>query len=141
MDACERSPAVPGASAWATVITSRDLAPARIDDGALGEKEISPECRAILTVAAVLGYEFSLDLLAAVTNRPRGPLVSALDEAMRSGLVRPALHAAGLYAFADWRVRSLLGETMPGRDLAEIHRTVASALDRRRAVHPHTSAM
>jgi len=85
----------------------------------------------MLRAAAVLGQEFDLCDLAAITERDEDDLLDALDEPCQRGLV----HESGVdrYRFAHALIRQTLYEELAAGRRARLHRRAVDALDARRA--------
>jgi hypothetical protein len=95
---------------------------------------LGAECLPLLEVAAVIGREFNVALLAGAAAADAAAIPSRLARALASGLVEE--RGPGHYAFSH----ALVGETLatdldPGRRSA-LHRAVAGALERRHAGDP-----
>jgi DNA-binding CsgD family transcriptional regulator/tetratricopeptide (TPR) repeat protein len=75
--------------------------------------------------AAVLGTEFSVTDLAAVTSRPAGDLIAVIGSAQAAGVVADSDH--GL-AFRHGLIRQVLYEQMPATLRATLHGQAAEAL-------------
>lgn len=52
-------------------------------------RRLSPELQTVLQVAACIGNEFSLDLLAHLSRRPQSAITQQLNQAVRYGLILP----------------------------------------------------
>jgi DNA-binding CsgD family transcriptional regulator len=97
---------------------------------------LSAACRGVLAVAAVIGREFSLAVLApawageaGAAPDDRAPLLAALDEALAAHLVAEAPAGVGRYRFAHALIRETLYEELGSRDRARLHRRVGRALE------------
>lgn len=82
-----------------------------------------------LGVAAVLGRDFTLDILERVADMNSDELVDALDEAVRAGIVLEARGAPGRYSFAHALVRETLYEELTATRRVRLHRQVAGVLE------------
>ena len=71
---------------------------------------LSAQTSQMLSVAAVLGRDFDVELLAALRDAPEGSLLDALDEALGAGLVQET--GADRYRFAHVLVRATLLEEL-----------------------------
>jgi DNA-binding winged helix-turn-helix (wHTH) protein len=81
----------------------------------------SARCHEVLVAASVIGREFSLRALAAVTGSERSALLDALGEAIGARLVEEVPGRLGHYRFAHAVVRdTLYGELAPARR-GELH--------------------
>lgn len=96
---------------------------------ALGRRldSLSPECNALLRVAAVTGREFSTTLLAQVVDQPVDELLELLAEAMAAGLIEVRA-GIGQYAFAHALTRQTLYEELSIPQRVRLHRSVGDAL-------------
>ncbi|HEY4001227.1 MAG TPA: PAS domain S-box protein, partial [Candidatus Xenobia bacterium] len=101
---------------------------------ALGRRleRISQEAREVLTVAAVLGRECDLELLAAVTTLPPEALMAAGEQAREAHLVWRSADGARL-TFVHDRLRDALASQVPKAEATTLHRAAASWLQRK---HP-----
>ena len=93
--------------------------------------ELTPDCRAVLDVATVVGDEFGLDIVEVVTGLGRHHLLELVDEAARAHLLRGAGVAA--YAFAHPLVRATLYDELRIARRVRLHERVGVALEARRA--------
>ncbi len=104
------------------------------------------ETRAILDVAALIGAEFDVELLARVVGDTES-VDRALDEANRAGLVRDVTSRIGSYAFGHATVREVLLDgigparrtRMHGHAALVLTDLVAQQPNRRRALAHHAS--
>ncbi|MDP9238002.1 MAG: protein kinase [Chloroflexota bacterium] len=92
---------------------------------------LSEECNRVLSIAAVMGRDFSLDVLRDVAGVPEEQLLSAIEEAMGVSLLQE--HSEGRevrYRFTHAYFRqTLYGEMIAPRRL-RLHNDVAKALER-----------
>ncbi|MEO7556496.1 MAG: AAA family ATPase, partial [Acidimicrobiales bacterium] len=84
--------------------------------------------RALLTVGAVLGKEFELDLAATLAGQDAGEAVAAVDEARRRHILWAA-GRRGRYAFVHDKLRETLLADVAPNALAELHRRAAEHLE------------
>ncbi|MDP9238936.1 MAG: protein kinase [Chloroflexota bacterium] len=92
---------------------------------------LSEECNRILSIAAVMGRDFSLDVLREVAGVPEEQLLSALEEAIGVSLLEERTEARDVrYRFTHAYFRqTLYGEMIAPRRL-RLHNEVAKALER-----------
>lgn len=90
---------------------------------------LSPVVESVLTVAAVIGREFSLDLLEPLLDVGRDELLDALDAALRAGLVREVGDRPGRYGFAHGLAREALVEELSATRRARLHQRIAERLE------------
>jgi class 3 adenylate cyclase/tetratricopeptide (TPR) repeat protein len=83
----------------------------------------------VLGVAAVIGRDFDLDVLACATDTPEDDLLDVLDAAAAAALVRERPAAQGRYSFAHALIQHTLYEDLGPSRRARVHRQVAEALE------------
>jgi predicted ATPase len=71
-------------------------------------RRLSKDCRRLLTLACVLGREFSLEALEQVSELPEEELLEALDEAFAARVLTEVPGAVGRMRFSHARVRDAL---------------------------------
>jgi len=104
--------------------------PARTFDFVRGGLDaLEPPVRAVVEAAAVLGREFPVPLLAAVSGAEREAVLDHLDAAERAGLVEPAPEAPATWRFvhALFREAALAGLATARR--ARLHQAAAAHLE------------
>jgi class 3 adenylate cyclase len=85
------------------------------------------DARQMLDVASVLGREFSLNTLAAATNKPPDSLIDCLDRAVALELITEGRNAAR-YSFRHALIREALYDALPAGRRRALHRTAAEAI-------------
>ena len=90
---------------------------------------LTPDCRAALEAAAVVGVEFPILLVAAMTQQHPPALLKALDEATAAALVTPAVGSAQ-WRFTHALVRDAIVAGMDTAQRVALHRRAAEALER-----------
>ncbi|WP_336215362.1 ATP-binding protein [Nonomuraea sp. LPB2021202275-12-8] len=95
-------------------------------------QRLSPEAVALLEMAAVIGPEFDLKVLADAARMGNGSLMSSLDEAVRSGMLQEGAESSVrlVYRFAHELVRRALYDRLTGTRRAELHLRAGEALER-----------
>ena len=90
---------------------------------------LSDECNRVLTLAAVIGREFDVNVLERVAELTRERLLELLDEAVGARIVAEPSATAGCYCFSHTLIRETLYEepTLPLR--VRWHRRVGQALE------------
>lgn len=93
---------------------------------------LSPEARELVNVAAVIGREFTFDVLASVAQAPgqdfeEGTLICALDELWQRHIVREQGEDA--YDFQHDKIRQVAYYELSGLRRRHLHRQVAQALE------------
>lgn len=87
----------------------------------------------LLATAAVMGAEFTADVLEAALGVDAEEVDDSLAVAVRTGLVREVDRRTGRFAFAHALIRQLLLEELPGARRARLHWAIGAATRRR---HP-----
>ncbi len=90
---------------------------------------LGKEAGRILSVAAVIGRDFDLDLLAASTNIDEDDVLDVLDAAAEVSLVRELADVPGRFNFAHALIQHTLYEDLGATRRARAHRAVAEALE------------
>ena len=88
------------------------------------------ECRELLEVAAVAGRTVELPIVAEVTGRPVGELLTCVDRAVGARVLRPVAHAPD-YAFVHDLMREAVVTGLAAGRLADLHVRCGTALARR----------
>jgi AAA ATPase domain len=88
-------------------------------------------CADHLAVAAVLGQEFRLDLLGAVSGRSTVEQLALLDRVVEARLVEPAPGAVAGYRFTHALLREVLYERLPAATRVALHRRAGEAIEER----------
>jgi hypothetical protein len=83
----------------------------------------------VLPLAAVIGREFDLDLLARVTGQTEDELLDILDSAAAVALVSEVASPPGRYRFSHALIQHTLYQDLGVTRLARAHRRVAEALE------------
>ena len=91
---------------------------------------LSAQTNQMLSVAAVLGRDFDVELLAAVRDAPEDSLLDALDEAVGAGLVQET--GADRYRFAHVLVRATLLEELSATRRRRLHWRVGEVIEKLR---------
>jgi eukaryotic-like serine/threonine-protein kinase len=93
---------------------------------------LSQECNRVLSVAAVIGRDFSFDVLASVANMPEEAVLAAVEEATKVGVLQEQGGAGpARYRFAHAFFRQTLYEEMIAPRRLRLHQEVARALEAR----------
>jgi tetratricopeptide (TPR) repeat protein len=103
---------------------------------------LSAEARRALTVASVIGREFSEELLSRASRLVREPLRQHLDEASLAGIVRE-VSTSSLWTFGHALFREALYESADESLRAELHRDVAHSIEELEAANldPYLGAL
>ena len=90
---------------------------------------LGPDAERVLSMAAVIGRDFDLDLLARATKTSEDELLDILDAAAAVALVRELADTPGRYNFAHALIQHTLYEDLGPTRRARAHRQVAEALE------------
>jgi len=90
---------------------------------------LPPPIEELLTLAAVVGREFDVAVVASMADRPRAEVVAALEEARRASLVGDVPGAPGRFSFVHALIRHSLYAELGAARRMELHRCVAVALE------------
>jgi predicted ATPase len=91
---------------------------------------LSAQTNQTLSVAAVLGRDFDVELLADLQDAPEDSLLDILDEAVQAGLVQET--SADRYRFAHVLVQVTLLEELSATRRRRLHRRVGEAIEKLR---------
>jgi DNA-binding CsgD family transcriptional regulator/tetratricopeptide (TPR) repeat protein len=84
----------------------------------------------VLRAGAVVGQDFSMAMLQAVTNQSTGDLLSDLGAAIDRRLLVRAPGPPGRFSFPHLLIREVLYEQTPALDRIRLHRRAAEAMER-----------
>lgn len=94
---------------------------------------LSPECRALLAAAAVVGRDFDMATLCAVTGRASSELLALLRQALASELILAAPGSLGQHRFAHILTRDVLYDDIEPGERARLHAAAGEAIERLQA--------
>jgi DNA-binding SARP family transcriptional activator len=92
-------------------------------------RHLSSDCRRLLTEASVLGREFRLDALRAVSERSADEVLDLLDEALAARVVGDLPGGRGGLRFSHALIRDSLYGELGRRERGGLHRRAAEALE------------
>ncbi len=92
-------------------------------------RRLSKECRRLLTLASVLGREFSLEALERASELPEEELLDVLDEAFAARVLAEVPGALGRMRFSHARVREALYNDLSTARRARMHLRIGAALE------------
>lgn len=92
--------------------------------------QLSPEANSLLSLAAVVGRTFDLDLLTAVSDLSEDDVLDVLDEVVRARLVLEL--SASEFRFTHALVQTTLFEELSATRRLRLHRRVVAALEKLR---------
>ncbi len=97
---------------------------------------VDPDTQRLLSIAAVIGYEFSLPILATVADVDEDTALDRLDPLMTSGLI--AETGLDRYRFGHALLRATLLEELTTSRRVRTHRRIAEAIESLRGDDPAT---
>lgn len=92
-------------------------------------RHLSPPCRALLSLAAVLGRELSLEALQRLSDRPTGEVLALLNEAAAARVLVSVPGAIGRLRFAHALIRDAIHAELSVTERQELHRRAGEALE------------
>jgi class 3 adenylate cyclase/tetratricopeptide (TPR) repeat protein len=97
----------------------------------------------LLTMAAVIGREFELDLLVGVSGDDEDDALDAVDRACTARLVEEVAGEVGRYSFVHALTREALYDSLSATRRARLHRRVAETIEARQVddLEDHYSAL
>jgi tetratricopeptide (TPR) repeat protein len=90
---------------------------------------LSPDCRHLLTEASILGREFRLDVLEAVSERSSDQVLDLLDEAVAARVIGDVPAGRGRLRFSHALIRDSLYGELGRKARLRLHRHAAEALE------------
>ena len=91
---------------------------------------LAEDARDVLEIASIIGRDFTINVLEAVSQTPRERVLELLDEAASLELVHEVHGAAGRYSFRHALIREALYDALPAAKRRRLHRGVAEAIRR-----------
>jgi DNA-binding winged helix-turn-helix (wHTH) protein/tetratricopeptide (TPR) repeat protein len=98
---------------------------------------LSPQVREALAVAAVVGREFTYEILDRVLGKKLE--IESLERALRSGIVTEMTETPARYRFSHALIREALYDEIGTAHRAQLHRKVAEALAEMQGVSPEAN--
>jgi predicted ATPase/DNA-binding SARP family transcriptional activator/class 3 adenylate cyclase len=92
-------------------------------------RRLSKDCRRLLTLASVLGREFSLEALQRASALPEDELLEVLDEAFAARVLAEAPGGPDRMRFSHARVRDALYNDLSTARRAQLHLRIGQALE------------
>jgi tetratricopeptide (TPR) repeat protein len=108
----------------------------RIPEGvreAIGRRlsRLSERCNQVLTVAAVMGREFTLEQIGAlVDDLPKERLLDVIEEALAARIIEELPRAVGRYEFTHALIQETLAGELTTTRRVQLHARIAEALER-----------
>jgi class 3 adenylate cyclase/tetratricopeptide (TPR) repeat protein len=101
---------------------------------------LGPEAGRALSMAAVIGRDFDLELLCLATRVPQDELIDVLEDAAAAALVRELADSPGRYSFVHALIQHTLYVDLGATRRARAHRIIAESLEEQCGDHPGTRA-
>jgi predicted ATPase len=98
--------------------------------------QLSDECNRILTMASVIGREFSLEVLEPLSETSADQLLELLDEAMAARVINEVPQIVGQYSFVHALIRETLYDEISTARRVRFHRRIGECLENLNANHP-----
>ena len=99
-------------------------------------ESLSEACNDVLSLGAVIGREFGLELMLPSSGSRREEVLAALDEATAARVIAPVPGTQGDHAFSHALVREALYDELPTARRVGLHRRVGESLEKLAAEHP-----
>ncbi|MEK6323100.1 MAG: protein kinase [Acidobacteriota bacterium] len=114
---------------------SRTSSSTRIPEGVrevIGRRldQLSDECNRILTIASVIGREFSLDALEPLSDISGDQVLELLDEAMAARVINETPEVIGHYSFVHALIRETLYDEISIARRVRLHRRIGEVLEK-----------
>ncbi len=128
---------VSGAGVHLSLPTSEVRGPERLRDVVRQRlSRLAPETTSTLELASVAGTQFELRVLAHAAGRTQATVATAVEEAIRHGLVEELPESVPAWRFTHELVRRAVYDRIPGIRRAELHLRVGEALESVHAADP-----
>ncbi|MDP9074247.1 MAG: AAA family ATPase [Actinomycetota bacterium] len=85
----------------------------------------------LLVIAAVLGREFDVAMLAATAEMGQGDVIDGIEPAISAGVVNPVAGAVGRFQFSHTLIRDAVYGELGASRQARLHAAAAAALEQR----------
>ena len=104
---------------------------------------LSDGCRQVLTLASVIGREFTVETTGLVSGLEQEALFATLEEAMDAGLVGETPDGDGMLRFSHMLIRDSVYEAIPATRRPGLHAQVGAALEQRYGgrLDPHVAEL
>jgi adenylate cyclase len=92
---------------------------------------LDAECQSVLTLASLVGNDFTLEAMGAVTGIEESKLLELMDKIFKTGLIKErVIHGEGICSFADVLVRDVVYEEISPLRRKELHGVVGNSLEK-----------
>ncbi len=91
---------------------------------------LSEEANRTLSLAAVIGREFGIEILEAIGDLPESRLLDAIDEAVQAQLIAELPDGVGRFAFLHALIRETVYGELTTTRRVRVHRRVGEAIER-----------
>jgi eukaryotic-like serine/threonine-protein kinase len=91
---------------------------------------LSEGCNRTLSLAAVIGREFAIEVLEALGDLPEDRLLDAIDEGVHAQLIAEVPDRAGRFSFVHALIRETVYEELTTTRRVRLHRRVGEAIER-----------
>jgi DNA-binding SARP family transcriptional activator/tetratricopeptide (TPR) repeat protein len=92
-------------------------------------RRLDDPCRRVLTLAAVSGREFALDVLARLSDMTADQIAECLEQAIAARVIDESPGQIGRYGFAHALIRETIYEQLSHTRRAQLHRQVGEAIE------------
>jgi DNA-binding SARP family transcriptional activator len=92
-------------------------------------RRLDDACRQLLTLAAVSGREFALDVLARTSDMTADQIAERLEQAIAARVINESPGSIGRYSFAHALIREAIYEQLSHTRRAQLHRQVGEAIE------------
>lgn len=96
-------------------------------------RKLDSEIREILSVAAIVGRTFDLNMLCYLTEREEATLIDLLDQPLADDTIIPSSEGTGRFAFGHELIRELLYEELSAAERKSRHLRAGEYLEKKRA--------
>jgi len=91
---------------------------------------LDEDCQNVLTMASLIGNDFTLEAMCAVTGIEEDKLLKLMDKLFKTGLIKErVIRGEGICSFADILVRDVIYEEISPLTRKKLHGVVGSALE------------
>jgi DNA-binding CsgD family transcriptional regulator len=98
-------------------------------------------CNRVLTIASIIGREFSLELIARLAeDTSEDGLLEAFDEAVAAGMIEASSESVGRYRFTHVLIQNTLSSELSAARRARLHARIGEALEELYGANPEANA-